>query len=114
LGTAAQQALGTAQEINRIQPGTEAVKAVTPVLGGAAGAVGQVASDLGQAAQGAVSGAAQGVSEAAAPVLGAAQDINRLTHGTASVSAKATVLGGAPTAGDQVSEIVYGDGQEEP
>ena len=100
LGTAAQGALGTAQEINRIQPGTEAIKAVTPILGqaqqsaqtalgGAAGAVDQVASDLGQAAQGVVSGAAQtagGAAQAAPPVLGgAASAVGTTARGAADV-----------------------------
>ena len=100
LGTAAQGALGTAQEINRIQPGTEAIKAVTPILGqaqqsaqtalgGAAGAVDQVASDLGQAAQGVVSGAAQtagGAAQAAPPVLGGvASAVGTTARGTADV-----------------------------
>ena len=100
LGTAAQGALGTAQEINRIQPGTEAIKAVTPILGqaqqsaqtalgGAAGAVDQVASDLGQAAQGVVSGTAQtvgGAAQAAPPVLGgAASAVGTTARGAADV-----------------------------
>jgi flagellar protein FlgJ len=79
LGTAAQQALAAAQDINRIQPGTEALKAAAPVLGGASAAVNQVAQDVQTAAQGA---------------LGAAQDINRLTPGATAVNAAAPVLGG--------------------
>jgi len=71
-----------AQDLNRVQPGTEAVKAVTPILGGA---------------QQAVQNAAQGV-------LGAAQDVNRLTPGTTAVNAAAPVLGAAaPVAADLVT-----------
>ena len=130
LGTAAQGALGTAQEINRIQPGTEAIKAVTPILGqaqqsaqtalgGAAGAVDQVASDLGQAAQGVVSGAAQtagGAAQAATPVLGgAASAVGTTARGAADVLGSTAsdvgagaqqTLGGAATTVDQVRQQV--------
>ena len=84
LGTTAQDLLAQAQELNRVQPGTEAIKAVTPILGGAA-----------QAGGNAVSQVAQDVQNAAQGVLGAAQDVNRLTPGTTAVNAAAPVLGAA-------------------
>ena len=84
LGTTAQDLLAQAQELNRVQPGTEAIKAVTPILGGAA-----------QAGGSAVSQVAQDVQNAAQGVLGAAQDVNRLTPGTTAVNAAAPVLGAA-------------------
>jgi flagellum-specific peptidoglycan hydrolase FlgJ len=84
LGTAAQGVLGAAQDINRIQPGTEAVRAITPVLGGAAQQVGQTAQDINRLQPG------RAAVQAATPVLGGvASDIGAGARGVV------TDLGGA-------------------
>ncbi|HXJ31396.1 MAG TPA: lytic transglycosylase domain-containing protein [Gemmatimonadales bacterium] len=84
LGSAAQGVLGAAQDINRIQPGTEAVRAITPALGGAAQQVGQTAQDINRLQPGAAA------VQAATPVLGGvASDIGAGARGVV------TDLGGA-------------------
>jgi hypothetical protein len=99
--------------------GPTPIQSAADVLGGAAGAVGEAvggaASALGSAAQGALAQAtapvqlqpgqvsardqvnqvASDVQQAAQGVLGAAQDVNRLTPGTSAVNAVAPVLGAA-------------------
>jgi soluble lytic murein transglycosylase-like protein len=99
--------------------GPTPIQSAADVLGGAAGAVGEAvggaASALGSAAQGALAQAtapvqlqpgqvsardqvnqvASDVQQAAQGVLGAAQDANRQTPGTAAVNAVAPVLGAA-------------------
>jgi flagellum-specific peptidoglycan hydrolase FlgJ len=99
--------------------GPTPIQSAADVLGGAAGAVGEAvggaASALGSAAQGALAQAtapvqlqpgqvsardqvnqvASDVQQAAQGVLGAAQDVNRMTPGTSAVNAVAPVLGAA-------------------